>query len=113
MKAPRFNRTVLPVTGSVAAAILATSCGPSTDTATSDIVICRDAGGRRIPDADCDRPGGGGGHYYIARGGGVPAVGEPVNGGSDTPRTGVSYGRASEATVARGGFGGSGEGAGE
>lgn len=103
MKDRKFEGAVLPITASVAAALLVSGCGPSTSTANTDIAICRDSTGRRIADARC-RAGGGGHAYFLARGTRVPAIGEAVSGGSANPRAGVSYARASAATVSRGGF---------
>jgi len=106
-RTPRFDATVLPITSAVAAAVLA-SCSPSAGRADRDVAICRDGQGRRLSDASCSsgaRGGYGGGWYYLARGSRVPAVGEAVSGGSEVPRAGVGYARASAATVTRGGFG--------
>ena len=114
----KFDPRILPITSAVAAALLVGACGPSV--ADTDVAICRDASGKRTADTNCPRGGGHGailgagaaGWYYMARGSAVPRVGEAVTGGSTTPRAGVSYARASSATVSRGGFGGSARGGG-
>lgn len=122
MTTRKFDPRILPITSAVATALLVGACGPSAQVATSDVALCRDAGGLRTADANCARGGighGGGGHgggygwYYVARGSAVPREGEALAGGSSAPRAGVGYARASSATVSRGGFGGSaGEGGG-
>ncbi|PTQ12170.1 hypothetical protein CLG96_06335 [Sphingomonas oleivorans] len=115
----KFDRRVLPITTAVAAALLASGCGSrGEDRASSDVAVCRDRSGRRVDDADCAGGGSGGGSagargwYYLARGSRVPAIGEALGGGSDRPRAGVHYARASAATVTRGGFGMSAHGSG-
>ena len=111
-----FDPRILPITSAVAAGLLAASCGPSSDVATSDVAVCRDAAGLRTTDANCARTGGGyyggGGWYYLGRGSRVPAMGEALAGGSTSPRAGVGYARASSASVTRGGFGMSAHGGG-
>ncbi len=107
----KFEPVMLPLTAAMASALA--GCSPSADVAERDLAICRDASGRRIADSGCGGSHGGTGFYYLARGSRVPVIGEPVSGGSDTPRAGVGYARASAATVTRGGFGASAEGGGE
>lgn len=103
---------MLPLTTAVAAAVTLGGCGQS-GIARQDIAVCRDARGYRTDDSACTRRAsgahGGGWHYY-SRGDRVPQQGERVTGGYDAPRAGVSYGRASSATVSRGGFGSSARG---
>lgn len=109
----KFDRRVLPITSAVAAALLATGCSRSPDTANADLRICRDNLGRRAEDYNC-RSGGGGsgggahGWYYVNRGSAVARIGQPQGGGSISPSFGRSYGEASSATVTRGGLGLSG-----
>ncbi|WP_353205586.1 hypothetical protein [Sphingomonas sp.] len=111
----KFNPRILPLTSAVAAALLASGCGPSRSVADTDVAVCRDASGKRVEDVRCARSGGGGGGlamagfawYYLGRGSTVPRVGEALAGGSSSPRAGVGYARASSATVSRGGFGSS------
>ena len=107
----KFEPAMLPLTAAMASALV--GCSPSADVAERDLAICRDGSGRRVADSGCGSGHGGmggAGFYYLARGSRVPAVGEPVSGGSGTPVRGVSYARASAATVTRGGFGASAEG---
>lgn len=108
----KFEPAMLPITAAMAGALLTGACSSSSDVAERDLAICRDASGRRVADSGCGTGhAGGGGFYYLGRGARVPAIGEPVEGGSATPRAGTSYARASAATVSRGGFGASaGEG---
>jgi hypothetical protein len=78
--------------------------------------VCTDQSGRRIADAKCStggsvHGGGGGSWRYINRSLSAPAVGEQVSDGSLTPLAGVAYSAPSEG-IARGGFGGTGEGGG-
>lgn len=105
----KFDRRVLPITSAVAAALLATGCSRSPDTADSDVRVCRDTQGRRVEDHNC-RSGGSGAHgwYYLGRGSAVARVGERVSGGSIAPSYGHSYSPASSANVTRGGLGLSG-----
>lgn len=105
----KFEPAMLPLTAAMAGALLTGACSPSSDVAGRDLAVCRDGAGRRIDDAGCGR-GGGTGFYYLGRGARVPAMGEPVGGGSFSPVRGTSYARASAATVTRGGFGASAEG---
>jgi hypothetical protein len=105
----KFDRRVLPITSAIAAALLATGCSRSPDTANSDVRVCRDNMGRRVDDGNCRTyHGGGGGWYYLNRGSAVARVGQPLNGGSIIPTPGRSYGQASSATITRGGLGMSG-----
>lgn len=108
----KFDRRVLPITSAIAAALLATGCSRSPDTANSDVRVCRDAQGRRVEDSNCRSYHGGGGGaflwYYLNRGSAVARVGQPLSGGSTTPAFGKSYGQASSATITRGGLGMSG-----
>ncbi len=101
-----------------------TACGRSNDWQASagPARVCVDRNERRLPDDDC-RPHQGGapifvrGWYYIpspiVRDSGVPPVGGAVLGGDYTPSPGVYYRSPPAGGVARGGFGGTGEGAGE
>lgn len=112
----KFEPSTLPITAAMAGAVLMGACSRPGDAAERDLAICRDGAGRRVADTGCGaRMGGmgGGGFYYLGRGARVPAIGELVGGGSDTPRAGINYARASAATVSRGGFGGSAAGSSE
>lgn len=110
-----FDPKYLPITSAVAAALLTSACGPSTDVAKSDVAVCRDANGVRTADANCARSGTGHGMngaimgaaawYYLSRGSVVPRMGQAMAGGYAAPRAGANYARASSATVSRGGFG--------
>ncbi|MGA1852937.1 hypothetical protein [Sphingobium yanoikuyae] len=106
----KFDRRMLPITSAMAAALLATGCSRSPDTADRDVRVCRDAQGRRVEDRNCSWGGSGGGHgwYYLGRGSAVARVGERVGGGSIAPSYGHSYSPASSANVTRGGLGLSG-----
>jgi hypothetical protein len=109
-KPRRFDSSVLPITSAVAGALLVAGCGSGGDRADTDVAVCRDARGMRTLDSNCGgagRSGAGAGWHYYGSGERVPAVGEAVAGGSSSPRAGVSYARASSATVTRGGFGSS------
>lgn len=119
MPSRKFDPRLLPITTAVASALLTGACGPSTDRATADVAVCRDAAGRRAADGNCARGAGSGvavgafAWYYLARGSAIPREGAVVTGGSTAPRAGVGYARASSATVSRGGFGMSAQGGGE
>jgi uncharacterized protein YgiB involved in biofilm formation len=107
----KFDRHLLPITSAVAAVFMAGGCSRGPDMAGTDIAVCKDQLGKRVPDSNCgSRTGGGYGYgwYYIGRGGQVPRIGGAVSDGSSTPAAGKSYGRASASTVTRGGFGLSG-----
>ncbi len=75
---------------------------------------CVNSAGVRVPDDQCDRGGGHGvGFYYFGSGRVIPGVGSRVSGGSSVPTAGVDYADAGHSfSVARGGFGGTGEGGG-
>ncbi|MDT7933125.1 MAG: hypothetical protein RQ833_00785 [Sphingomonadaceae bacterium] len=113
---PRFSRAALPLTVA-AAATLAACDRDKRDWAESDVKVCRDAQGRRVDDRQCEqqtaRAGHSGGHmpgvawYFLGRGSQVARLGEPLTGGSPVARPGVSYARATPATITRGGFGSS------
>ncbi|NWK95661.1 hypothetical protein DM806_08240 [Sphingobium lactosutens] len=109
----KFDRRVLPITSAVAAALLATGCSRSPDTADSDLRVCKDAQGRRVEDSNCHSRSSGVGTaafawYFLSRGSPVARVGQPLSGGSIAPTFGKIYRQASPATVTRGGLGGSG-----
>jgi predicted small secreted protein len=114
---PRFSRAALPLTVAAAAATLAACDRDTRDWAGSDVKVCRDAQGRRVADRQCEQQTAYAGHnsghvpgvvrYYLGRGSQVARVGEPLTGGSPVARPGVSYARATPATVTRGGFGSS------
>lgn len=109
--ARKFDRSVLPITSALAAALLATGCSRSPDTANTDLRVCRDNLGRRTDDANCRSHGGGGGAfgwYYLGRGSAIARMGQPLNGGSIAPSFGRTYGEASAANITRGGLGLSG-----
>lgn len=92
-------------------------CGPS-EGATGDWSVCTDQQGRRVADSQCQSGSsysggsyGGGGHWmYINQGSRAPAIGETVSGASTTPGQGTHYATAPAEGIARGGFGGTGEG---
>lgn len=86
-----FEPAMLPLTAAMASALVA--CSPSADVAERDLAICRDGSGRRVADTGCGTGHGGMGmgYYYLARGSRVPAISEPVSGGSGAPRAGVGY----------------------
>ncbi len=76
---------------------------------------CVDAQGVRVADDRCTSGGGGHGYgfYYLGAGRTVPAEGERAVGGTSAPVPGVAYSDASRSfSIARGGFGGTGEAAG-
>lgn len=116
MRSKQFSRRILPITTAVAAAVTLSACGgggqPEEDVAESDVKVCRDATGKRVPDAHCGKQWAGastspGAHFwYIGRGGTVPQIGSKFAGGSAQPKAGVSYAAVSDSTVRRGGFGG-------
>ena len=96
---------VLPLVGLVSAGIVA-GCTPDMDD--SSTRLCRDAAGRPVADAQCQR-GGGGFHYaYLGSGRAVPAVGQPISGYRDSPGNGEV--RSAEGRVVRGGLGHSARG---
>lgn len=107
----KFDRRILPITSAVAAALLATGCSRSPDTANSDVRVCRDAEGRRVEDSNCRSHAGSGVAtgaflwYYLNRGSAVARVGQPLSGGSIAPSFGKNYREASQSTVTRGGLG--------
>ena len=93
--------------------VLAVAAGLLGGCGRQDVRVCADASGWRLPDDDCTRystGGGGSGGWLYINGGGAPAVGERVQGGSTFPKAGARYGAAPEGGIGRGGFGGSGEG---
>ncbi|MCI4589755.1 hypothetical protein MOK15_06575 [Sphingobium sp. BYY-5] len=108
----KFDRRILPITSAVAAALLATGCSRSPDTANADVRVCRDAQGRRVEDSNCRSHSGVATGafvwYFLNRGSAVARVGQPLSGGSIAPSFGKSYGQVSPATVTRGGLGLSG-----
>ncbi len=117
MRSRRFARQVLPITTAVAAAFTLSACGGALaqdDVAESDVKVCRDKTGKRVPDSHCGQQWAGATtspgaqFWYIGRGGRIPGRGQKVTAGSVTPKAGVSYAAASDSTVRRAGFGSTG-----
>ncbi len=108
----------------VSAALSACNRGDDWQASAGPARVCVDGQGHRLADEDCRSGGGGHGGgsaaikawYYLSRPTvaerGVPGVGDLVTGGSSTPLAGVSYQAAPARGIARGGFGGTAEGAG-
>ena len=73
---------------------------------------CVNSSGVRVADDHCDYGVGHGvGFYYFGSGRTIPGVGSRVSGGSSEPEAGVGYADAGHSfSIARGGFGGIGEG---
>lgn len=114
MRDKHFSRRVLPVTTAVAAAFSLSACSGTVaqdDIADADVKVCRDSGGKRVPDSHCGQqwPGASTSHgahfWYLAAGSKVPALGQSVAAGSAKPLPGKSYAMASEQNVRRAGFG--------
>ncbi len=119
-------KKVLTITSGIAAAMLATACGPNPEDeankkgwqASEDTAYCTDRQGKRVDDDLCDDDdgnGGGGGAFmmmYMARGGHVPPYGHSSRYAHRRPQLGRSYSPSkssfySSPTAVRGGFGGS------
>jgi hypothetical protein len=103
----------LAITTAVSAALLA-GCSSKTETADGsweaeeDVKVCRNKDGNRVDDTNCEygaRSGTGFAWMFLARGAMVPALGQPLKGGSLYKTPGVNYKSAS--AISRGGFGSS------
>lgn len=91
----KFDRRMLPITSAMAAALLATGCSRSPDTADRDVRVCRDAQGRRVEDRNCSWGGSGGGHgwYYLGRGSAVGAWANGLVAGRSPPPMAIATAR--------------------
>jgi hypothetical protein len=122
-------RKPLPITGAVAAALLALpGCSNRNEwdddyVAAGDTAVCVDQDGRRIDDDHCDRRRGGASFFFLRTGAPIPYYGDSVRNsryaryGSYSGTWGTSYARAPRATqmtrsqaVSRGGLGATGRG---
>jgi hypothetical protein len=118
----KFEGVGLTAVLAVSAAISGCGRGDDWQASAGPARVCVDSQGQRVGDQNCaTRPGEGSGTihswYYLSnawvRESGIPPVGGAVSGGSYIPVSGVSYGHAPVGGIARGGFGGTGEGGGE